>query len=207
MNRQTQKNAFWILKDHFGPGQWHIPRSQEVINPPQIPHDECVGVCWKANWWELSVGSQSPSSYPEALPKSGVITLWSWNWIPMILVLPPHHHCLLNCVNPLPWGLSTHTMCNKSFHTHLSFISNIIPLRLEPSHFDKIQTVLEIVYRIPAVSLFTAYKITRHTSSQNSYIIVLSSTPKEQNNSSSSWIISKIKLAAMVNRTSTPKSN
>lgn len=131
IHEERHKNAFWIVVHHFGPGRCHISRSQEVINPPQIPKDECVGVCWKANWWELSVGSQSPSSYPEALPKSGVITLWSWNWIPMILVLPPHRRCLPSCVNPLPWGLSTHTLCNKSLHTHLSFISNLIPLRLD----------------------------------------------------------------------------
>lgn len=149
--RERHKNAFWILEHHFGPGQCHISRSQEVINPPQIPNDECVGVCWKANWWELSVGSQSPSSYPEALPKSGVITLWSWNWIPMTLVLPPHHRCLPSCVNSLPWGLSTHTLCNKSLHTHLSFISNLIPLRLDSFHSDKMRKVPENVYRISAV--------------------------------------------------------
>lgn len=160
------------LEHHFGPGQCHISRSQEVINPPQIPNDELVGVCWRANWWELSVGSQSPSSYPEALPKSGVITLWSWNWIPMILVLPLHHCLLPNCVNPLPWGLSTHTLHNKSFHTHLSFILNLIPLRLETFQSDKMPKVLEIVDRIPAVSLFTACKITRHTTSQNSGVCV-----------------------------------
>lgn len=175
MWRDKRKNAFGILEHHFGPGQSHISRSQEVINPPQIPNDERDGVCWKASWWELSVGSQSLSSYPEALPKSGVITLWSWNWIPVILVLPPHHHCLPNCVNPLPQGLSTHTLHNKSFHTHLSFISNLIPLRLETS--DKMQKVLEIIYRILAVSLFTAYKI---TTSQKLYIIVLLFIPKEQ---------------------------
>lgn len=41
-----------MLEHHLGPGRPHSPRSQEVINPPQIPQDdmymhvcECVCVC------------------------------------------------------------------------------------------------------------------------------------------------------------------
>lgn len=63
------------------PGRPCSPRSQEVINPSQTLRNdvhmhgrERLGVCWEANWWEWSVGSQSLSPYPEALPKSGVIT-------------------------------------------------------------------------------------------------------------------------------------
>lgn len=68
-------------------------------------------VYWEESWWELSVGSQSLSPSPEALPKSGVITPWSWNWIPMILVspvkilspqgLPPTHNCNRPTLQPL----------------------------------------------------------------------------------------------------------
>lgn len=63
------------------PGRPCSPRSQEVINPSQTQRNdvhmhgrEHLSVCWEANWWESSVGSQSLSPYPEALPKSGVIT-------------------------------------------------------------------------------------------------------------------------------------
>lgn len=35
---------------------------------------ERLSVCWVASWWVWSVGSQSLSPDPEALPKSGVIT-------------------------------------------------------------------------------------------------------------------------------------
>lgn len=63
------------------PGRPRGPRSQEVINPSQTARDdvhmhglERLSVCWEASWWERSVGSQSLSPYPQALPKSGVIT-------------------------------------------------------------------------------------------------------------------------------------
>lgn len=79
----------WMLEHHVGLGRPHSPRSQEVINRLQITQDDVymhVWVCWEESWWEFGVGSQSQSPFPEALPKSGVITSWSWNWIPMIPV-------------------------------------------------------------------------------------------------------------------------
>lgn len=70
-----------MLENHLRPSRPVSRRSQEVINPPQIPPDdvnahvcEPVCVCWEEKWWESSVGSQSLSPSPEALPKSGVIT-------------------------------------------------------------------------------------------------------------------------------------
>lgn len=60
------------------PGQTHDPRSQEVINPPQTCRMMCMRVCVSVRVWgtgleESGVGCQSLSSFPKALPKSGVI--------------------------------------------------------------------------------------------------------------------------------------